>query len=45
MIEEGRFGYMAALKGNEIVPIELEKVAGKTRQVDPEIYRIAEVFY
>jgi 6-phosphofructokinase 1 len=45
MIEEGKFGYMAALRGNEILPIELEKVAGKTRQVDLELYRVAKVFY
>ncbi|MEA3459220.1 MAG: ATP-dependent 6-phosphofructokinase [Chloroflexota bacterium] len=45
MIEEGKFGYMAALKGNQIVPVELEKAAGCTRQVDLELYRLTQTFY
>lgn len=45
LIEEGKFGYMAALRGNEIVPVELEKAAGCTREVDPDLYRLAQLFH
>jgi len=45
LIKEGKFGHMVALKGSELVPVELEKVAGRTRTVDLDLYRIAQVFY
>jgi 6-phosphofructokinase 1 len=45
LIGEGKFGYMVAYKGNRVVPVELKKVAGKTRFVDLELYRLAQVFY
>ncbi len=45
LLHEGHFGEMVALKGNEIVPVNLEKVAGKTRAVDLELYRLAQIFY
>lgn len=45
LIEEGKFGYMAALKGNEIVPVELDKVASCTREVNLDLYHIAQLFY
>ena len=45
LIREGKFGHMVALKGSDLVPVELEKVAGRTRTVDLDLYRIAQVFY
>jgi len=45
LIQEGKFGYMVALKGSDLVPVELAKVAGKTRTVDLDLYRVAQVFY
>jgi phosphofructokinase-like protein len=45
LIKEGRFGYMVAIQGSHIVSVPLEKVAGKTKKIDLELYRLAEVFY
>ena len=45
LIKEGKFGSMVALKGSDIIPVELAKVAGKTRTVDLDLYHIAQVFY
>jgi 6-phosphofructokinase 1 len=44
LIKEGRFGHMVAIQGSRIVPVPLEKVAGKTKTVDLELYKLAEVF-
>lgn len=35
MILDGKFGCMAAFRGNEIVPVPLKEVAGKLKTVDP----------
>ncbi len=45
LIKEGKFGYMPALKGNRIVPVKLEDAVARTRTVDLELYRLAELFY
>lgn len=45
LMKEGRFGYMMAVQGNRIVPVSLEKVAGRTKRVDLELYELAKVFY
>ncbi len=44
MIEEGKFGRMAAFKGGKIVPVELERVTGCTREVDLDLYRLTQIF-
>ncbi|MHC4605785.1 MAG: 6-phosphofructokinase [Planctomycetota bacterium] len=44
-IKEGKFGHMAALDGSKIVARELPKDPGKTRRLDMELYRDAEVFF
>ncbi len=36
MIHDKRYGYMVAVKGNEIVEIPLEEVAGKLKTVEPD---------
>ncbi|GAB4404875.1 MAG: 6-phosphofructokinase [Anaerolineales bacterium] len=45
LIREGRFGYMAALKGNKIVPVELEHAVASNKKVDLELYELAKVFF
>jgi len=45
LIEEGKYGEMTALRGNRIVSVPLEKVAGKTKLVNLNIYRVAEIFF
>lgn len=44
-VHEGKFGYMAALQGNKIVPVPLKDVVGKRKTVDLELYNIASVFF
>lgn len=36
MVNEGKFGMMVALQGNEIVPVALEDAVGKLKTVPPE---------
>ena len=45
LADEGKFGRMVALHGNDIVDISLEDATSKTKTVDPEIYRIAKIFF
>jgi 6-phosphofructokinase 1 len=45
LIREGRFGYMAALKGNKIVPVELEHAVASNKKLDLELYELAKVFF
>ncbi len=45
LIKEGKFGYMPALKGNKIVAIKIADAVARTKTVDLELYRLAELFY
>jgi 6-phosphofructokinase 1 len=36
LIEEGHYGVMVAVKGDECVPVKLKKVAGKKKTVPPD---------
>jgi len=45
LIREGNYGKMAALRGNEVLAVELENAVSKTRIVDMDLYEIAEVFF
>ncbi len=45
LVEERRFGQMAALQGNKIVSVSLEDAVGTLKIVDEEFYKIAEVFF
>lgn len=45
LVEKGRFGYMACLKGNKIVEAPLEAAVGKLKTVDTALYDIAKVFF
>ncbi|MBI2942201.1 MAG: 6-phosphofructokinase [Chloroflexi bacterium] len=44
-IHEGRFGYMPALRGNEIVPVRLADAVATPKLVDPELYELARTFF
>jgi ATP-dependent phosphofructokinase / diphosphate-dependent phosphofructokinase len=43
-VHKGNFGQMVALKGNKIVTVPLQEVAGKRKTVDLELYEISKVF-
>ncbi len=45
LISEKRYGEMTALKGNRIISTPLEKVAGGIKAVNPNAYKIAEIFF
>ncbi|HEX9017275.1 MAG TPA: ATP-dependent 6-phosphofructokinase [Chloroflexota bacterium] len=45
LIKEGKFGYLPALKGNKIVPVKLKDAVARTKTVDLELYKLAELFY
>ncbi len=45
LIKEGKYGYMPALQGNKIVPVKLADAVGRTKTVDVELYKLAELFY
>ncbi len=44
-IKEGKFGYMSALQGNQIVDFPLTEAMSKMKTVDPALYALAEIFY
>jgi phosphofructokinase-like protein len=45
LVQEGKFGYMVAIKGNDIVQVALKDVVGKRKPVSLELYDIASVFF
>jgi len=45
LIERGEFGKMVALRGKDIVGVELGKAVLETRTIDDELVRTAEVFF
>ncbi len=45
LTHQGKFGYMVALQGNQIVPVPLKDVVGKRKTVDIELYELASVFF
>ena len=45
MVKEGKFGYMSALQGNQIVDVPLSDAMSKMKTVDPALYQLAEIFY
>jgi len=44
-LNEGKFGVMAALKGNEIVPVPLADATSELKLVPPELYELAKIFF
>lgn len=45
LVHEGKWGQMAALKGNDIVGVELADAVGTLKTVDVDLYNIAETFF
>jgi 6-phosphofructokinase 1 len=45
LIEQGKFGYMASLKGSEITAVPLEDALGAAKKVNPERYEEARIFF
>lgn len=45
LVKEGRFGLMAALRGDDIVPVPLGDATKQLHLIDPALFDIAEVFF
>jgi 6-phosphofructokinase 1 len=45
MVRDGRWGQMAAIRGNKIISVPLAEAVGALKYLDDEIYRVAEVFF
>lgn len=45
LVNKNQWGKMAALKGNEIVAVNLEEATGKLKTVDLELFEVAETFF
>ena len=45
MIEEGKFGMMAALKGGEMHAVPLEEAVGSLKTIEPNKYETAKLFF
>jgi phosphofructokinase-like protein len=45
LIHRGEFGKMVTLRGNRIESIDLKDATTKTKQIDDQLYEIAEVFF
>jgi 6-phosphofructokinase 1 len=45
LVKAGQFSQMAALRGNEIVAIPLEKAVGALKTVDNSFYDLAKTFF
>lgn len=44
-VHNGNFGKMTALRGNDIVPVDLADAVGKLKTVDDDIYEVASTFF
>jgi ATP-dependent phosphofructokinase / diphosphate-dependent phosphofructokinase len=45
MVRDKKFGKMCALKGNKITDITIKEAIATLKTIDPEIYKVAEVFF
>lgn len=45
LASRGRWGRMAALRGDKIVDVPLDEAVGELKTVPPELYELAEVFF
>lgn len=45
LVNKGDWGKMAALRGNEIIAVELAEATGKLKTVDLELMQVAETFF
>lgn len=44
-IHAGQFGVLAAVRGQEVEPVPLNRAVGRMKTVDPSLYELARVFY
>ncbi len=45
LVHKGEYGKMAALKGNDIVAVDIEDAVSELKKVDMRIYEIASIFF
>jgi len=45
LVEQGKWGYMAALKGTEIVAVRLEEAVGQLKTIDLKLMDVASTFF
>lgn len=45
LVEQGKWGYMAALKGTEIVAVSLEEAVGQLKTIDLKLMDVASTFF
>jgi phosphofructokinase-like protein len=45
LVKDGKFGHMAALRGNEISSVPIKDAVCKLKTVDPKLYEIASTFF
>jgi 6-phosphofructokinase 1 len=45
LVNEGKWGQMSALRGNDIVGVKLDDAVGELKTVDVELYKVAETFF
>lgn len=45
MVLKGMFGYMASVRGEKVLPVDIKKATGKLKTVDEEEYRVAKLFF
>jgi len=45
LINEEKYGYMAALKGNEVIGVPLEEAVSKLKMVDKKWWNFAKIFF
>lgn len=45
MVLNGQFGYMASVRGEKVLPVDISKATGKLKTVDEEEYRVAKLFF
>ena len=45
LVQEGKWGYMAALKGTDIVAVKLEEAVGELKTIDMKLLDVAATFF
>ena len=45
MLANGEYGKMACLRGNTIESVDLQEVISSSKVINPELYKIAELFF
>ena len=45
LVQEGKWGYMAALKGNDIIAVKLKEATNELKTIDLKILEVASTFF